>query len=124
MLRRVLLRPVFGEILLPSHSKSVPEEVPEMSRRVQLPIVLAKRRCGGKSSSSSSKSNVTTIASLFEDSENIALASLEANLDIVERKKRASYCLVAMERAFAKSAERGQWEIQREKKKEKRKRER
>ena len=82
-------------------------------------LCLRKEDVVGKSSSSSSKSNVTTIASLFEDSENIALASLEANLDIAERKKRASYCLVAMERAFAKSAECDAWEIQREKKKEK-----
>ena len=87
-------------------------------------LCLRKEDVVGKSSSSySSKSNTnnatTTIASLFEDSENLALASLEATLDISERKKRASYCLVAMEKAFARSAECDAWEIEREEKKKK-----
>ncbi|CAL6333179.1 unnamed protein product [Bathycoccus prasinos] len=87
-------------------------------------LCLRKEDVVGKSSSSySSKSNTnnatTTIASLFEDSENLALVSLEATLDISERKKRASYCLVAMEKAFARSAECDAWEIEREEKKKK-----
>ena len=95
-----------------------------MSRFVQLRLCLRKEDVVGKSSSSySSKSNInnatTTIASLFEDSENLALASLEATLDISERKKRASYCLAAMEKAFARSAECDAWEIEREEKKKK-----
>ena len=86
-------------------------------------LCLRKEDVVGKTSSlySSGKSSnaANNIATLFEDSENLALASLEATLGILERKKRASYCLVAMEKAFAKSAEFDAWEIEREEKKKK-----